>query len=135
MLKEFFSQSSHWQSVWTCYNFIINNKTTLYERCLRIVCNSKKSSFPQLLENDGLFSTEKEDLQKKMFKVKTELYSSFIRELSFQRINKYNLIHYAELGRRSIRCAFLVAGSIFQKCPVFFLGSYDLCMLRMVINI
>ena len=51
----------------------MNNKIDrLYERCLRIIHNDKKSSFADLLEKDGPVITHSRTLQllaTKMFKV------------------------------------------------------------------
>ena len=57
-----------------------------HERCLRIVCNDKKSNFNELLVKDGSVSIHHQNLQKvtvEMFKVSRRLGPEIVNE-SFQ---------------------------------------------------
>ena len=74
LMKAFFKvQFSYCPLVWMCHSRSMNNKIDrLYERCLRIIHNDKKSSFADLLEKDGPVITHSRTLQllaTKMFKV------------------------------------------------------------------
>ena len=54
LMNSFFkSQFNYCPLVWMCHNRTINNKINgLHERCLRIIYNDNKSSFPELLDKD-----------------------------------------------------------------------------------
>ena len=54
LMNSFFtSQFNYCPLVWMCHHRTINNKINrLHERCLRIVYNDNKSSFPELLDKD-----------------------------------------------------------------------------------
>ena len=58
LLNAFFmSQFIYCQLVWMCHKRTKNDKINkLYERCLRLIYNDKKSSFEELLEVDGSVS-------------------------------------------------------------------------------
>ena len=62
-----------------------NNKTNrVYERRLRIIYNDKKSTFYQLLEQDGSISIHKRKLrflEFEKFKLKRDMASGLIKEL------------------------------------------------------
>ena len=47
LMNSFFaSQFSYCSLIWMCHSRIVNSKINeLHERCLRVVCNDKKSSF------------------------------------------------------------------------------------------
>ena len=64
--------------VWMCYDRYLNHKINrLYERCLRIIYSSKKSSFDELLDKDKSVYIHHQNIKKlvpkcsKLFKVKT----------------------------------------------------------------
>ena len=56
-----------------CHSHDNNNKINrLHERCLRIICNDKQSSFHALLQKDGSVSIDERNIKvlaTKMFKV------------------------------------------------------------------
>ena len=54
LMNSFFSpQLSYCPLIWMCHSRTVNNKINkLHERCVRIICNDKKSSFKKLLEID-----------------------------------------------------------------------------------
>ena len=59
--------------IWMCHSHENNNKINrLHERCLRIICNDKQSSFHALLQKDGFVSIDERNIKvlaTKMFKV------------------------------------------------------------------
>ena len=56
----FISQFNYCPLVWMCHNGLMNNKINrLHEKCLRIVCSDKTSSFEELLEKDGSVTIHK----------------------------------------------------------------------------
>ena len=65
LMNAFFtSQFSFCLLVWMCHSCTNNSKINkLHERCLRIVCNDKQSSFNELLEKDGLVSIHMRNIQ------------------------------------------------------------------------
>ena len=87
LMNAFFkSQFNYCPLVWMCRNRSWNTKINrLHERCLRIVCNDKKSNFNELLVKDGsVFSIRHQNLQKlavKMFKISAGLNPEIIKEL------------------------------------------------------
>ena len=59
----FISQFNYCQLIWMCHNRTKNNKINrLYERCLRLLYNDKKS-FHDLLEKDGSVSIHHRNLR------------------------------------------------------------------------
>ena len=53
----FMSQFNYYQLIWMCHNRTKNNKINRpHERCLRLLYNSKKSSFLDLIEMDSSVS-------------------------------------------------------------------------------
>ena len=74
LMNSFFkSQFSYCPLAWMCHSRTINNKINhLHERCLRVICNGKISSFKELLERDGFDHIHNKNLQKlatEMFKI------------------------------------------------------------------
>ena len=60
----FYSQFNYCQLVWMCHNRTNNNKINdLYERCLRLIYNDKKSFFEDLLQKDGSVSIHHRNLK------------------------------------------------------------------------
>ena len=61
-----------------------NKINRIHERCLRIICNDKKSTFNESLEKDGSVSIHKRNLRFlacDMFKLKRDMASELIKEL------------------------------------------------------
>ena len=53
----FSSQFNYYPLIWMCHNRTYNNEINrLYERCLRMIYNDKRSSFEDLLEKDNSVS-------------------------------------------------------------------------------
>ena len=73
----------------------INSKINrLHERVLRIVYNDFKSSFENLLENDGTVSIHVKNLQKfatELFKISKNFSVPLMNELFHQKVNHYDL--------------------------------------------
>ena len=65
LMNSFFtSQFSYCPLIWMCHSRTVNSKINkLYERCLRIVYNDKKSSFKELLETDKSVLINTKNLQ------------------------------------------------------------------------
>ena len=60
----FYSHFNYCQLVWMCHNRTNNSKKNLlYERCLRLIYNDKKSSFEDLLEKDRSVSIHHRNLR------------------------------------------------------------------------
>ena len=58
------SQFSYCPVVWMCHSRTLNNKINrLHERCHRIVCNDKPSSFQNLLDQDRYVSVHTHNLE------------------------------------------------------------------------
>ena len=75
----------------------MNNKINrLHQRCLRIVCSDKTSSFKKLLEKDGSVTVHTRNLQTlatEMFKVYKNLSPAIIADFFHIRQNNHNLRH------------------------------------------
>ena len=70
----FMSQFNYCQFVWLCHNRTKNRKINrLYERCLRLIYNDKKSSFEELLEIDSYISVHDRNLRA----LATEMYKVY----------------------------------------------------------
>ena len=91
----FMSQFNYCPLVWMCHSRLLNNKINrLHERCLRIVYCDKKSSFQELLNNDGSVSIHTKNLQTlatEMFKTYKKLSPPIFEEIFLKREIKYNL--------------------------------------------
>ena len=60
----FNSQFNYGPLIWMCHSRENNNKINgLHERCLRIICNDKRSSFNALLEKDGSVSIHERNVK------------------------------------------------------------------------
>ena len=60
----FISQFNYCPLIWMCHNRTKNNKINrLHARCLHLLYNNKKSSFPDLLEKDGSVSIQYRNLR------------------------------------------------------------------------
>ena len=72
----FMAQFNYCPLIWMCHNRTYKNKINrLHERCLRLICNDKRSFFEDLLEKDNSVSIHHTNLQAlaiKMFKVHTK---------------------------------------------------------------
>ena len=78
LMNSFFrSQFNYCPLIWMCHSRTNNRKINrLHERCLRIICNDKQSSFIKLLEKDNSVSKHQRNLQIlaiEMFKVSNGL--------------------------------------------------------------
>ena len=86
LLNAFFiSQFSYCPLDWMFHSLGKNNKINrIHERCLRVICNDKKSTFCELLEKDGSVSIHKRNLRFLacgMFKLKRDMTPELIKEL------------------------------------------------------
>ena len=65
LMNSFFrSQFNYCPLIWICHSRTNNrNINRLHERCLRIICNDKQSSFIKLLEKDNSVSIHQRNLQ------------------------------------------------------------------------
>ena len=64
MNSYFRSQFNYCPLIWMCHSRTNNRKINrLHERCLRIICNDKQSSFLKLLEKDNSVSIHQRNLQ------------------------------------------------------------------------
>ena len=86
LLNAFFiSQFSYCPLIWVCHSRKYNNKINrLHERCLRIIYSDKKSTFDELLKNDGSVSIHTRNLQFlaiEMYKVKNDLAPLIVQDL------------------------------------------------------
>ena len=65
LMNSFFKpQFNYFLLIWMCHSRENNSKIKYFhERCLRILCNNKQSSFNELLEKDGSFSILERNLQ------------------------------------------------------------------------
>ena len=97
LLNTFFmSQFNYCPLTWMCHNRVKNNKINrLHERCLRIICENKASTFEQLLEKDSSVSIHKRNLcllTVEMFQVVKRLAPTIINDLfPLKETNSYNL--------------------------------------------
>ena len=78
LMNAFFnSQFNYCPLIWMCHSRENNNKINrLHERCLRIICNDKRSPFNALLEKNGSVSIHERNikiLSTEMFKVNKNL--------------------------------------------------------------
>ena len=91
----FASQFSYCPLMWMCHSRTVNNKINiLHEICLRIVYNSKKLSFKELLETDKSVPIHIKNLQvlaTEMFKAYRNISPPIVRQLFQLRNNDYNL--------------------------------------------
>ena len=79
----FNSQFNYCPLIWMCHSRENNNKIDrLHERCLRIICNDKRSSFNALLEKDGSVSIHEGNIKilaTELFKVNKNLMQKCMR--------------------------------------------------------
>ena len=96
--------------IWMLHNQSnINKIKNLDERCLRLVCNDKKSSYEELLIKDSTVSIHHKNIQTlatEMFKVKNELSPDIIYDALTRRINIHsnlrNIIHFGTSFVRTV---------------------------------
>ena len=86
LMNAFFnSQFNYYFLIWMCYSLENNNKMNrLHERCLRITCNDKRSSFNALLEKDGSVSIHERNIKiltTEIFKVSKNLAPPQMQEI------------------------------------------------------
>ena len=78
------AQFNYCPLIWMCHNRTYKNKINrLHERCLRLICNDKRSSFEDLLEKDNSVSIHHKNLQAlaiEMFKVHTKTSPEIMQE-------------------------------------------------------
>ena len=97
LLNTFFiSQFSYCPLIWMCHSRKYNNKINgLHERCLRIIYSDKKSTFDELLKQDGSVSIHTRNLQFlaiEMYKVKNDLAPLIVQDLfQVRETRHYNL--------------------------------------------
>ena len=100
----------------TSMNTWMENKIKkLHERCLRTVCNDKKSSFKELLETDKSVPIHIKNLQvlaTEMFKVYRNVSSPIVRQLFQLRNNDYNLRQFSQFDLPNVKSVFCGTESI-----------------------
>ena len=105
----------------TSMNTWMENKIKkLHERCLRTVCNDKKSSFKELLETDKSVPIHIKNLQvlaTEMFKVQEIYLLHTVRQLFLLRINDYYLPQFSQFNLPNARSAFCGRESILFFAP------------------
>ena len=81
----FVAQFNYCPLIWVCHNRTYRNKINrLYERCLRLIYNDKRSSCEDLLEKDNYVSIHHKNLQAlaiEMFKVHTKTSPEIMQEV------------------------------------------------------
>ena len=102
------SQFNYSQLVWMCYNRTKNNETDrLYERCLRLIYDDKKSSFEELMEIDSSVSIHDKNLRAlsiEIYKVYHGISPTIINEIFTLRLhNPYNLRNWTDLDVPKVR--------------------------------
>ena len=104
----FNSQFNYCPLIWMCHSHENNNKINrLHERCLRIICNDKRSSFNALLEKDGSVSIHERNIKIlaiEMFKVSKNLVLPQMHEILKLKYQP----HY------NIRCNSLFSGTLIK---------------------
>ena len=125
LMNSFFtSQFNYCPLVWMCHNRTINNKINrLHKRCPRIVYNSNKSSFQELLDKDKgvtIYVKNVRALAVEMFKLSNNYSTSLMSELFDKRNKRNNVCGFrnpSEFARRNVRSAFNGTESIFFLGP------------------
>ena len=106
---------------WICHSRTINNKINrLHQRCLRIVCSGKTSSFEKLLEKDGSVTIHTRNLQTlatEMFKVYKNLSPAIIADLLHVRQNNHNLRHDSYFAIPNVKPVYHVTESLSNLGP------------------
>ena len=100
----FMSQFNYCQFVWLCHNRTKNRKINrLYERCLRLIYNDKKSSFEELLEIDSSTSVHNRNLRA----LATEMYKVYIMNgiFTLRHQNQHNLRNWTYFNTAKVRTA------------------------------
>ena len=97
----FMAQFNYCPLIWMYHNRTYNNKINrLYERCLRLIYNDKRSSFENLLEKDNSVSIHHKNLQVlaiEMFKVYTKTSPEIMQEVfQVKEQGNYNLRNQAD---------------------------------------
>ena len=85
-MNAFFNfQFNYCPVIWMFHSRALNSKINrLHERCLRIVCNNKTSTFNELLEKDNSVSIHCRNIQAlaiEMFKVAKEMSPLIMNEI------------------------------------------------------
>ena len=92
----FMAQFNYCPLIWMCHNRMYNNKINrLYEKCLRLIYNDKRSSFEDLLKKNNSVSIRHKNLQAlaiEMFKVHTKTSPELMQEVfQVKEQGNYNL--------------------------------------------
>ena len=90
------SQFNYCLLIWMFHSRNLSNKINrVQERCLRVICNDKTSSFEQLLENDNSVSIHHRNIQTlaiEMYKVTNGLSPEIMNEIfQIREESRYNL--------------------------------------------
>ena len=113
LMNAFFnSQISYCPLIWMCHSRIIYKKANrLHEKCLRMICCYKQSSFEELLEKDSSVSIHERNIQilaTEMYKVSKGMSPPQVTELFEQRgehpYNLRNNTEFLQLPVSSVRC-------------------------------
>ena len=103
-------QFSYCPLVWMCHSCTINSKINhLRERCLRVICSDKISSFKELLERDGSIPIHNRNLQilaTEMFKVYNNIALPIVTEIFNKRNPNQQLRHTSHFSIPSVRSAY-----------------------------
>ena len=106
----FMSQFNYCQFVWLCHNRTKNRKINrLYERCLRLIYNDKKSSFEELLEIDSSTSVHDRNLRAlatEMYKVYHSISPTIMNGIfTLRHQNQHNLRNWTYFNTAKVRTA------------------------------
>ena len=111
LMNSFFtSQFNYRPLVWMFHSRTMNNKINhLHERCLRIVCSDKTSSFEKSLETDRSVPIHIRNLQilvTEFFKESKDLSPTNFNEIFSKRNVQYNLCHASEFSVPNVKSTF-----------------------------
>ena len=118
----FISQFNYCHLVWICHNRTKNNKINrLYERCLRLIYNYKKSSFEELLDIDSFVSIHDRNLRAleiEMYKIDDGISSTIMNEIfTLRHQNQYNLRNWTYFDVPKVRTVNHASESVRHLAP------------------